>query len=148
MRKAVVIFSLFFVGIIGVNAQELGVRFGNVTGGDVAIDAVFSAGEFSRIHADVSFGNDLVGIDALWDFLYRPFEAEGETFFWYVGAGPFLGIGDDFTLGVAGEIGIEYHFSGAPLALGLDWRPGLRIIDNTDFSVQGFGLNLRYVFSR
>lgn len=148
MRRLTLFFALLFVAGASIQAQELGVRFGNVTGGDVAIDAVFSAGEFSRIHADVSFGNDIVGIDALWDFLYRPFEAEGETFFWYVGAGPFLGIGDDFTLGAAGEIGVEYHFGGAPLALGIDWRPGLRIIDETDFSVDGFGLNLRYVFGK
>lgn len=148
MRRLILLFSLTFIGALSANAQELGVRFGNVTGGDVAVDAIFSAGEFSRIHADVSFGNDIVGIDALWDFLYRPFEAEGETFFWYVGAGPFLGIGDDFSLGAAGEIGVEYHFTGAPLAIGIDWRPGLRIVDDTDFSVEGFGLNLRYVFGK
>lgn len=146
MRKSLLFFSLIFIGALGAQAQELGVRFGNVIGGDVAIDAVFSAGEFSRIHADLSFGNDVVGIDALWDFLYRPFEAEGETFFWYVGAGPFLGIGDDFSLGAAGEIGVEYHFKGAPLALGMDWRPALKVVDETDFFVDGFGVNLRFVF--
>lgn len=146
MRKIILLTGLLFGFAISSQAQELGIRFGNVTGGDAAIDAVFSAGDFSRIHADVSFGNGIVGIDALWDFLYRPFEAEGETFFWYVGAGPFLGIGDDFSLGAVGEIGVEYQFSGAPLALGLDWRPGFRIIDETDFTVEGFGLNLRYVF--
>lgn len=148
MRKLIVLFTLLLVGAVSANAQELGIRFGNVTGGDVAVDAIFQAGKFSRVHADVSFGNDIVGIDALWDFLYRPFEAEGETFFWYVGAGPFLGIGNDFSLGAVGEIGVEYHFGGAPLAIGIDWRPGLRIIDDTDFSVEGFGLNLRYVFGK
>ena len=131
-----------------VNAQELGVRFGNVTGGDVALDAVFSAGQFSRIHANVSFGDDILGIDALWNFSYRSFEAEGETFFWYLGVGPFLGIGDDFSLGAVGEVGVEYKFRGAPLALGIDWRPGFRLIDETDFTVNGFGLNLRYIFRR
>ncbi|NVK84110.1 MAG: outer membrane insertion C- signal [Cytophagia bacterium] len=148
MRRLIMLFSLVILGALSANAQELGTRIGNVNGGDIALDAVFSSGNFSRIHADVSFGKDIVGIDALWDFLYRPFEAEGETFFWYVGAGPFLGIGDDFTLGAAGEIGVEYHFPSIPLAIGLDWRPGLRIIDDTDFSVDGFGLNLRYVFGK
>ena len=132
------------LGITSINAQELGVRFGDVTGGDYAIDAIFSAGEYSRIHADVSFGNSILGIDALWDFLYKPLG--GEAFNWYVGAGPFLGIGDDFLLGAAGEIGLEYHFSGAPLAIGMDWRPSFLIIDTTDFSANGFGFNLRYVF--
>lgn len=64
------------------NAQELGVRFGDVSGGSVAVDGVFSTSKFSRIHADVSFGNG-AGIDILWDFLYRPLP--GEAFNWYVG---------------------------------------------------------------
>ena len=81
---------------------------------------------------------------ALWDFLYKPLG--GEAFNWYVGAGPFVGLGDDFILGGVGEVGIEYHFTGAPLALGIDWRPAFRLIDETDFSANGFGFNLRYVF--
>ena len=146
MRKILLSIALIAGISFGANAQELGVRFGNVTGGDVALDAVFSAGDFSRIHANVSFGDDIVGIDALWDFSYRSFQAEGETFFWYLGAGPFIGIGDDFSLGAVGEIGIEYQFSGAPIALGIDWRPGFRLIDETDFTVDGFVHNMRYDF--
>lgn len=130
-------------GFSTANAQELGIRFGNVTGGNVAIDGIFSMGEFSRIHADVSFGNG-VGIDVLWDFLYRPLP--GEAFNWYVGAGPYTFIGSNFELGVVGEIGLEYHFNEVPLAIGIDWRPYLRIIDNTDFGAEGVGLNVRYVF--
>ena len=130
-------------GFSTANAQELGVRFGSITGGNVAIDGIFSMGEFSRIHADVSFGNG-VGIDVLWDFLYRPLP--GEAFNWYVGAGPYTFIGSNFELGVVGEIGLEYHFNEVPLAIGIDWRPYLRIIDNTDFGAEGVGLNVRYVF--
>lgn len=130
-------------GFSTANAQELGIRFGSITGGNVAIDGIFSMGEFSRIHADVSFGNG-VGIDVLWDFLYRPLP--GEAFNWYVGAGPYTFIGSNFELGVVGEIGLEYHFNEVPLAIGIDWRPYLRIIDNTDFGAEGVGLNVRYVF--
>ena len=65
MRRIILSLTVLVGFALSVNAQELGVRFGNVTGGDVALDAVFSAGEFSRIHANVSFGNDIVGIDAL-----------------------------------------------------------------------------------
>jgi len=124
-------------------SQEVGVRFGNISAGNVAIDGVFSVSEFSRVHADVSFGSG-VGIDALWDFLYRPIK--GEAFNWYAGVGPYVQIDDPFWLGAAGEVGLEYHFKGAPLALGIDWRPRLSIIENTDFHFDGFGLNIRYVF--
>lgn len=141
---------IFTIGIIcglafnAVNAQELGLRFGNARAGDYAIDGVFSAGKFSRIHADLSFGNDHVGIDALWDFLYKPLG--GEDFNWYVGVGPFVGVGSDFLFGAVGEIGLEYHFKRTPIAFGVDWRPSFLIIESTDFATNGFGLNLRYVF--
>jgi hypothetical protein len=92
----------------------------------------------------VGFFDNSVGIDALWDFLYKPLG--DEAFNWYAGFGPSLLIGDDFGLGVSGEIGLEYRFTGAPIALGLDWRPTFWIIDNTRFGADSFGLNIRYVF--
>lgn len=128
------------------NAQEIGIRLGDVLGNNAAIDAVFSTGKFSRIHADVSFGNNGVGVEALWDFLYKPLS--GEAFNWYVGVGPSMRIDDPFLLGVSGEIGLEYRFNGAPIALGIDWRPTFVIVENTDFAAGGFGFNARYVFGK
>ena len=127
-----------------VNAQEVGIRFGDAFGGHYAVDAVFGLGEFSRIHADVSFGNDGVGVEALWDLLYRPL---GDGFNWYVGVGPSAYLGDPFALAASGEIGIEYHFD-FPLAVGVDWRPSFIIIEKTDFEAGWFGLNIRYVFGK
>ena len=128
------------------NAQEVGVRFGGTNGAvGAAIDGIFGVGEFSRIHADLGFYKGGVGIDALWDFLNKPLGAE--AFNWYLGVGPSMFIGDDFQFGASGEIGLEYHFSGAPIALGLDWRPTLWIT-NTRFGADSFGLNVRYVFGK
>ena len=125
-------------------AQELGVRFGEIVGGNVAIDGVFSSGQFSRIHADVSFGHGL-GVEALWDVIYRPL-AGAEGFYWYVGVGPYLYFDDPFQLGVSGELGIEYRFKDAPFVLGADWRPTLRIVENTDMLWDRAGFNIRYIF--
>lgn len=149
MKKLTFVFGTIVLALFfatgSAKAQELGVRFGQVVGGNVAIDGMFSVGEFSRVHADVSFGNG-VGAEALWDFLYRPLGSE--AFNWYVGAGPSIIISSPFWLGISGEVGIDYHFNGAPIALGLDWRPTFWIIDTTDFSAGGFGLNIRYVFGQ
>lgn len=143
MKK--LLFGILFLGLTHfASAQEIGVRFGDVTGNDVAIDAVFSTGKFSRIHADVSFGNGGVGLEALYDFIYRPLGAE--SFNWYLGVGPSAFIGDNFLLGASGEVGLEYKFKGAPISLSVDWRPTLWIVDKTDFHAGGFGLNVRYVF--
>ncbi len=155
MKKLLLILVVIIASYSYSSAQELGVRFGgDVSGGNVAIDGIFGTGEFNRIHADVSFGHG-VGIDVLWDFLYRPLG--DEAFNWYAGVGPYVKIGDnnngndndndgDFDFGVAGEIGLEYRFSTVPIALGIDWRPKLEVIDNTSFHAGGFGLNVRYVF--
>ena len=143
MKKLFLIVAVIIASYSYSGAQELGVRFGDVSGGNVAIDGIFETGQFSRIHADVSFGNG-VGIDVLWDFLYRPLG--GEAFNWYVGVGPYIQIDDPFWLGVVGEIGLEYRFNTVPIALGIDWRPALSVIESTDFHFNGFGFNVRYVF--
>ena len=79
----------------------------------------------------------------IWDFYYQPFR--NEAIDWYVGAGPYSFLGNPFQLGLAAEIGLEYHFRGIPIAIGEDWRPVLRIIDNTDIDWGGFGFNVRLV---
>lgn len=149
MKRVFFVFALLLIGgFVSLQAQtEIGVRFGNVTGGNAAVDGVFSVGQFSRVHANVSFGGNNkwgtdLGIDALWDFIYRPIE--GEAFNWYVGAGPFIGLGNKFSLGAVGEIGIEYRFN-IPLSLSIDYRPAFRLIDTTEFDAGGFGFNVRYV---
>ena len=137
---------LFFALIWGgsIMAQEVGIRFGGVSGGGgAAVDLVFGTGP-NRIHADVGFFNDAIGADVLWDVLYRPLGSE--AFYWYIGVGPSALIGDDFWLGVAGELGLEYRFVGVPIVLGLDWRPTFWIIDDTSFGPDSFGLNVRWNF--
>ena len=146
MKKIIVLASFLLLSFVGFS-QELGIRLGDVVGNDAAIDAIFQTGKFNRLHADVSFGNG-VGVEVLWDFLYRPFNIEGEGFNWYVGAGPSMLIEDPFFLGVSGEVGLEYRFDGVPIALGLDWRPTFYIIEDTDFRADGFGFNARYIFGK
>lgn len=144
MKKLLLLFSVLFMLSTISNAQELGVRFGDVSGGNVAVDGVFSLGSWSRIHADVSFGGGGVGVDAIWDFLYNPIN--GEAFFWYAGIGAFTFLGTPFSLGAAGELGLEYRFNQVPISLSADWRPYLTIVENTSFHAGSFGINVRYIF--
>jgi hypothetical protein len=146
--KRIIIITSFLFSTCFVKGQELGLRFGNVSGdaNNVAIDGIFSLGEFSRVHADLSLGHN-VGLDMLWDFINKPLgTTEGLTY--YIGAGPFLIFSDPFYFGAVGEIGLEYKFSEAPIALGLDWRPYMPIIQDFDFYGGGFGLNVRYIFGK
>ena len=150
MRKLIVSILCLMSGLFitqNVHAQELGIRFGDALGNDAsaAIDGVFAIGKFSRVHADVSFG-DGIGVEALYDFIYKP--VGGEAFSWYMGVGVSLFLGDPFLLGVPGELGLEYHFNNVPIAVGADWRPVFILVEDTDFDAGGFGLNLRWVFSQ
>ena len=145
--KVLAVLEIVIGGVISSNAQEVGVRIGGTNGaGGAAVDAVFGAGS-GRIHADAGFYRDGVGIDAVWDILYKPLG--GESFNWYLGPGATTFIGNDaFWLGVCGEIGLEYRFNGAPIAIGADWRPTLWVIEETKFGADSFGLNIRFVFGK
>jgi hypothetical protein len=142
MKKVLLIATIAFVSFQFSNAQELGVRFGNVVRNYAAVDIVWGINS-GRIHGDVSFG-DGVGVVALWDFLYGPLG--DEPLYYYIGVGAYTWIGDPFRLGASAEAGLEYRFKSAPFVLGLDWRPTVQIIEYTHFHPNRFGLNLRFVF--
>jgi hypothetical protein len=137
---AAIVGAMTFTG----KSQELGIRFGNAFSNNIALDAVFSAGDYQRLHADVTFGSG-IGIDLLYDFIYKPIGGE-EGLNYYIGVGATTFLGDPFQLGVVGELGLEYRFGGAPIVLGADWRPTFVLIENTDFYAGAFGINVRYVF--
>ena len=141
--KKIFITLLFICSISQINAQELGLRFGDLTGGNAAIDVVLPIGESNRIHADISFGKG-IGADVIWDFIVEPLD--GESLYWYTGVGAYAFLGDPFALGAVGEAGLEYRFNDTPLVIGVDWRPYIGLIDNSDVGLDSFGFNLRWVF--
>jgi hypothetical protein len=136
-----IVILLFVAGVFDLKAQEIGIRFGDFYGNNVAIDGIFALGEFSRVHADVSFGGNGLGIDALWNPIYD--DIPDTDLQWYAGFGPALYLGDDFRFGAAGEVGAEYAFADVPITIGLDFRPYLFLIEETEFRA-GFGLNVRW----
>jgi hypothetical protein len=107
----------------------------------VALDGIFSTGEFSRVHGNLSFGQNGLGLDALWNPIYD--DIPDTDFKWYAGFGPSVYLSDDFRLGAAGEVGVEYAFSEVPITLGLDFRPYLFLVEVTEFRA-GFGFNARW----
>ncbi len=144
MRKTL-FFTLVLAGLVlgafSTQAQQLGARFGHINGNNVALDAVFTTGEFSRVHANVSFGQNGLGLDALWNPIYD--KIPDSKFNWYAGFGPSVYLSEDFRFGGAGEVGIEHAFAKVPITLGLDFRPYLFLVEVTEFRA-GFGLNARW----
>ena len=140
-KRVILIFAALFFGAITTQAQELGLRFGQINGNDVALDAIFSTGEFSRVHGNLSFGQNGLGVDALWNPIYD--DIPDTDFKWYAGFGPSVYLSDNFRLGAAGEVGVEYAFPEVPITLGLDFRPYLFLVEVTEFRA-GFGFNARW----
>jgi hypothetical protein len=140
-------------------AQEVGLRAGNNVGNYLAFDAIFSVGDYSRIHTDVSVGRGL-GVEAVYDFVYQPFL--GDRFlYWYAGVGVSAFITEPVGLGANGEIGLQYTFEDVPLSLGMDWRPVFWFIRDKDYdngnndysthtalNTNNFGISVRYMLGR
>lgn len=142
MKNILALFAL--LTFASISSQEIGIRFGQVSGkNNIAVEGVFETGKFDRIHTNISFG-DGVGLDFLWDFVFKPLGPE--ELHWYAGFGPSAFFGDDFLIGASGEIGLEYVFDNAPISIGLDYRPTFWIVEETDFDWGGFGFNVRYRF--
>lgn len=144
MRKGtrvILIFAALFFGAITTQAQEIGLRFGHINGNNVAVDGIFSTGEFSRVHGNLSFGQNGLGLDAIWNPIYE--DIPDTDFKWYAGFGPSVYLSDSFRLGAAGEVGVEYTFLEVPITLGLDFRPYLFLVEVTEFR-SGFGFNARW----
>jgi hypothetical protein len=133
---------LFFSYVV--TAQEIGLRFGDMTGNNVAIDGVITF-ETGRLHSNISFGNT-VGIDVVYDFVFLPIN-NNDNLYYYLGIGLTTVFGSDFKFGGVGEVGIEYRFSNSPVALGLDYKPAVLILEKTDFIWSNFGFNIRYIFN-
>lgn len=84
----------------------------------------------------------------------------GKGFFWYAGGGLHVSRWygghyrgrwdrDDryyMVVGLDGVLGIEYKFSGAPIALALDWKPEFDLAGGWWFGGDGLALTVRFCF--
>jgi len=62
-------------------AQEVGIRFGDAFGGHYAMMVCSDLVSSAEFMLNVSFGNDGVGVEALWNFYTQPL---GSGFDWYI----------------------------------------------------------------
>lgn len=141
--------SALFAGAQNLKAQssinlpdqfELGLRFGDTFGSSFTLDAMTPfLGE--TLHANLGFEDGLT-ISAIYDIK----RSIVDSFYWYYGAGAEVGFFDEFSLAIAGEVGIEYAIQEFPITFGIDYRPAIGLIGRDEFLGGQYGINLRYRF--
>lgn len=149
LSSAILALAILFISSNAAQAQssinlpdefELGIRIGDTFGSDLAIDAMTPfLGE--TLHANVGF-EDGLSLSAIYNFP----NTIVDNLFWYYGFGAQVGFFDDFTLAAAGEIGIEYSIQEFPITFGIDYRPAIDLISDSDFRGNQYGINIRYRF--
>lgn len=133
-----------------VSAQEyawaVGVRVGGANGG-LTVKRNLGA---QAVEIGVALAADNSGrLQALYEW-QMPVLANGLTF--YYGVGGFVGAFDfsstpQMGLGIEGVVGLEYKAPGIPIAISLDYRPGVSIVPDFSKSTYGdLGLGLKFCF--
>jgi len=69
---------------------------------------------------------------------------------WYFGGGLYAGFyGNHSTLGLVGDLGLEYTFKAAPFCISLDWQPWFPIVNRYNYNRfvgDGGAFSIRYTF--
>jgi hypothetical protein len=127
-------------------STEAGIRLGNSAGAaGLGLDFTFPIRGKQRFHTNFGFGQDAIGVAALYNLMF----AIDKNLYFYPGLGLDLGVsnsGENATLGIPFELGLEYKFQEIPFTLGFDWRPRLGTTNNNNLTTAGFGLCIRYRF--
>lgn len=164
MKNVLVLVALLtgFSSVAQVNPHAIGLRGGSGSYGSGAeISYQHGLGDANRIELDLGWGgnNSIVNnysrlyVAGIYHWNWNITEGLN----WFAGPGAVLGlhsgknnsVDDGLTLGVGGQVGIEYDFNDldVPLLLGFDVRPMWRFIGYNSGNA-GFGgaFSLRYTF--
>jgi hypothetical protein len=144
MKKIKTILLLIFsIASFVATAQsnwEAGLRVGE----NVSFDATIPLASAPRLHPAVYF--DRFGIATYFDWLFA-FSDGPAGLKIYPGVGPEVFFGNEADFQIAGNFGMEYSFD-FPLTLGFDWRPAVRLTNNTGFYSGNWGFIARFRFGQ
>lgn len=150
MKRRYMALVLLLAMAVTASAQEydwaVGVRVGGANGGLTLKRNLGNRG----VEVGVALAADNSGrLQALYEW-QKPVLANGIQL--YYGLGAFVGAFDfssapQMGIGVEGVIGLEYKANGLPLAISLDYRPGVSVVPDFSQSTYGdIGLGLKFCF--
>ncbi len=127
---------LFVGSVVAQSNWEVGLRVGD----NISIDATIPLAAAPRLHPAIYF--DRSGIATYFDWLFA-FSDGPAGLKIYPGVGPELFFGNETDFQIAGNFGLEYSFD-FPLTIGFDWRPAIRLTNNTGFYSGNWGFIGRF----
>ena len=137
--------AALMVATLSVSAQDYdwaaGLRLGGFNGVTAKKNLGANALEFG---ASWGLGNYLT-VDGVYEW-QQPVITDGMHL--YYGAGVYVGLfAKSFCLGAEGVVGLEYRLPiNFPLAVSLDYRPGLNILPGIGFNWGNCALGIKYCF--
>ena len=143
MKKFLMMAALM-VATLTVSAQDYDWAVGLRGGGFSGLTAKKNM-DATAIEAGLSFYGGGLAIDAVYEW-QTPVFTDGMHL--YYGAGAYTNIYKGyFGLGVEGVVGLEYRLPiNFPLAISLDYRPGLNLLGGVGFWGGNFGFGVNYCF--
>lgn len=152
--------TLALVGIVcaagaQVSGKAIGLRFSPGFGNSAEISYLHPLGNANRLEADMGLSTNGLFLTGVYQWVWDLSEL-ADGFNWYAGVGGNIGLWNGnstsslyksgLSLGVAGQIGIEYNFN-IPLQLSLDYRPIINVIPTLGNGYfDGVALGVRYKF--
>ena len=145
--------KVFFIALLGIfsltmSAQDSGIGAGVILGEPTGLSLKFWVSSKNAFDAAVAWSaiDDFLYVHA--DFLIHNFDiidvSDGQLPL-YFGIGGKVGFGNDLRVGARVPIGLDYLFSGAPVDIFVEIVPGLTLIPDIDFDIDG-GIGIRYWF--
>jgi len=148
--KKVLFIAAILIGFAGVvNAQVDGKAIGLRLGYGAEISYQHPLSDANRVELDL--GTTWAGgltLNGAYHWV-KDLSSVKEGLNWYYGGGLGLGLWPStFTMGIVGQVGVEYpvEVASLPLLISLDWRPSINIIGGFGFGFTGVGLGVRYKF--
>ncbi len=139
MKKLVVMLVAMFSTVTIASATDYnwaaGVKFGSAASG-LSVKKDMGGAALEGIAS--FYYDNLLGVTGLYEIK----SDLGSGFELYYGGGAHLLIGDVFSAGVDGVVGVEYQIPGAPISFTFDYKPSFDFKGGFDFV--DFGLGIRY----
>ncbi|MCO4293732.1 hypothetical protein NF867_12740 [Solitalea sp. MAHUQ-68] len=156
------LFSLTIIvllfSIASVKAQSYSTALGGRIGTESGITLKHFLKSKGALEGILAFNNHSFNLTGLYEVQGNAFSEPGLD--WFVGGGAHIGSHrhyhnnhDDYDhttdFGLDGILGLEYTFSGAPINIGVDWKPELNFISPYEgFYPDNFALSIRFTFGR